>query len=308
MSIGRRIDTLRNYTAELRAPFLTASVLPVLVGSGLAATRGGSGVRDVVLMTLGAALIHSGANVANDYFDAVSGCDAANRSFIRPFTGGSRIVQSGRLTLAEVAMFSGALFAAGGCIGILFAFVSGLWVLGAGAVALFLGYAYTAPPFRLAGRGLGEFTVAVAFGILPVTASFRMLAGRFDADALVLSLPVSLLIAAVIIANEFPDRDADAACGKRTLVVRSERPAAWIHAVCLISWPLPICALARQGKVPAEILFSLLLYPFGLASAAILVLGRRRAGFRTVSSLTLLTHTGAAGIMALCLWLKRGTP
>lgn len=73
----------------IRAPFLTASIVPVLLGASLAFFHSGTWHWSLFLWTLAAmALIHAGANVANDYFDHLSGNDEANVDFVRPFTGG----------------------------------------------------------------------------------------------------------------------------------------------------------------------------------------------------------------------------
>jgi 1,4-dihydroxy-2-naphthoate polyprenyltransferase len=292
-----------DYLAELRAPFLTASVLPVLVGAGFAASRGQGRLSDVALMVAGAALIHSGANVANDYYDARSGCDEGNTAYIRPFTGGSRLIQSGRLTPGQVAGLSASLFAAGSLAGFCLAMRHGLWVLAAGGLAAVLGWAYSAPPLRLAGRGLGELTVALAFGLLPVVASDSVMSDGFDVRSVWLSLPVALLIAGVLLANEVPDMLADGIAGKRTLVVRLGPWAAWLHAGCMGLWPVPLAWLVWRGAVPPAALTAFLFFPLGVAASVLLVRGGMTRNLKAVCGLTLATHAGCLVSLAAVLLL-----
>ncbi|MFC2076825.1 prenyltransferase, partial [candidate division KSB1 bacterium] len=70
------------FLAELRAPFFTASLLPVLLGSVIAWSRGTPFDWGLfALAMIGGVLLHAGTNVGNDYFDHVSGNDAGNRDF-----------------------------------------------------------------------------------------------------------------------------------------------------------------------------------------------------------------------------------
>jgi 1,4-dihydroxy-2-naphthoate octaprenyltransferase len=85
-----------------------------------------------------------------------------------------------------------------------------------GALAFF----YHAPPLALSYRGLGELAVGLAYGPLIAGGAYVVQRGTFVSDHLLLSLPLGLLIAAFLWINEFPDRRADEASSKRTLVVR----------------------------------------------------------------------------------------
>ncbi|MBN1556614.1 MAG: hypothetical protein JW951_00550, partial [Lentisphaerae bacterium] len=87
----------------MRAEFLPASGIAVLVGTALARYETGAADWGAAGLLLAAVLlIHAGGNTANDYFDHRSGNDAANTRFVRPFTGGSRMIQRGLLAPREV--------------------------------------------------------------------------------------------------------------------------------------------------------------------------------------------------------------
>jgi 1,4-dihydroxy-2-naphthoate polyprenyltransferase len=203
----------------VRAPFLTATLVPVLVGAALAWQAGPLDWGLLALTLLGVALLHTGTNALNDYFDAKSGADAANAT-PTPFSGGSRVIQRGLLPVKTVGWLGFTLTALGCVVGLALVALAGLPVLWIGLAGVAIGVAYTAPPFRLAHRGLGELAVAVAFGPLVVLGAFFVQTGAFTAAAAWAGVPVGLLIAAVLWINEFPDVTGDAAVGKRTLVVR----------------------------------------------------------------------------------------
>jgi hypothetical protein len=104
-------------------------------------------------------------NIKNDLDDQLTGADDRNRTAVLGFTGGSRVLQRGLATRAEllVAMLGFGLVSS--AIGVYFALAGRPWVLLFGIAGLAVGFVYTAPPFRLANRGLGELAVALAFGV-----------------------------------------------------------------------------------------------------------------------------------------------
>ncbi len=87
-----------------------------------------------------------------------------NREFVRPFSGGSRLIQPGLLTPLEVLVGSLPFFALGSRIGLYPVWTRGLFIPALGAVALLSGVFYTGHPFNRAGRGVGEAVVGLNFG------------------------------------------------------------------------------------------------------------------------------------------------
>lgn len=268
---------------ELRLAFLTASVMPVLLATAIVRHEAGSIDWFLFALTLaGAVFLHLGTNVANDYFDHRSGNDPANTRFVRPFTGGSRLIQEGLISPGAVLATALCFFAAGLGIGVILAILRGPVVLLIGIVGLVSGYFYTAPPLRLAHRGFGELTVGVNFGLLIVMGTYYVQTGRFSAGSIVASLPLACLIAAVIIINEFQDSEADGAVGKRTLVVRlgTGRAVLLFGAVTLFSY-IPIIAGAATRLLPPAALIGLATIP--LAVRAIHVAARHHGASRELA-------------------------
>src|SRR5256712_898163 len=210
----------------LRAPFLIASIIPVLVGA-LAAwqIRTAFNLPFFLLCFLGAVFIHLGANMANDAWDFRSGNDA-NVHHLNPFAGGSRVLIRGvlnpRTHLAVALTFLGL----GSLIRILLVTQVGWPLLWIGIFGVAVAYSYVGPALRLAHRGLGEIAVSLEFGPVTVLGTYFVLAKTFDPAAIVLSISLGLLVAGILWINEVPDIPADSAVGKPTLVVRLGVPRA----------------------------------------------------------------------------------
>jgi len=209
---------------ELRAPFFTASIVPVILGASVAWYHTGQFHWGLFFLTFaGGVLLHAGTNVANDFFDHKSGDDRLNVEYVRPFTGGSRMIQKGLLTPREVLWESIFAYLGAAAIGIVLFAHRGYPILILGCIGLFCGYFYTGTPFVLAARGVGEVVIGVNFGILMTIGSYYVQTGRFSLEPALTSVPVAVLILLVIFINEFQDMKADALVGKRTLVVRLNR-------------------------------------------------------------------------------------
>lgn len=206
-----------------RFPFLVATATPVLIANMLALYAGRFDPTLFLLTLVGASLIHLGLNMSNDYFDTKLGADNINRT-PTPFSGGSRVLQYGLLTPSAVAGLFTLFYIAGGLIGIYLAVLRGpipiLSILAAGVLISIL---YTAPPVKLAYRGLGEIAVAVGFGPVIVLGSYYVQTQELTLSALLASIPIGIFIALILYINQIPDAPYDLAAGKRTLVTRLSR-------------------------------------------------------------------------------------
>jgi len=278
---------------ELRLEFLTASVIPVLLAAAIARYEKALFDPYLFVMTLlGAVCLHLGTNVANDYFDHISGNDRANINYVRPFTGGSRLIQDGLIKPKEVLTTSILFFAAAAVIAAFLTAARGPAVIVFGLAGLFSGYFYCAPPLYLAYRGFGEFVVGLNFGILIVLGTYYVQTGTIAVGPLIAAMPLALLITSVIVINEFQDSEADAQVGKRTLVVRlGTRRAVVMFALITLSSYIPLLAGAASGLLPRPALLGLFTLP--LAVRAIMTAKRHHASSRELSpanASTILCH------------------
>jgi len=193
-----------------RAPFLTVSVMPVLIGATLPFWLRPDGwtfsVARLIEMVVAVVLLHMGANLGNGYYDHVSGADPANPN-PGVLSGGSGLITSGALPAAFFRKSSLVCLGLGAALGLHLNFIApGNLVLVVGIIGVALAHFYTAPPVKLAYRGLGEIAV-IAF-------------------ATVLILWVNQLV------DYVPDRDT----GKRNLVVVMGPKAAGRGAVLALAF------------------------------------------------------------------------
>lgn len=264
------------YFAATRPAFLSVTFVGVLLGLASAHHAGIALDPVAATATMFFALVaHAGANVINDYHDAVSGCDGANTRRVFPFTGGSRMIQNGVLTASATRRFGYRLLAAVVPAGLWLTTQSAPGLIGIGLAGLVVGWSYSAPPLKLQSRGLGEFAVTAGW-LLVVVGSDFVQRRAFGFDAVAAGLGFALLVANVLYINQFPDVDADRGAGKRTLVVRLGVDAArWgyglIAALCY-AW---ITAMVLASALPAAALASLL--PAAASMSAMRVLKRHRA-------------------------------
>jgi 1,4-dihydroxy-2-naphthoate octaprenyltransferase len=215
---------IKSVMASLRAPFFTGVIVPIALGSILAWYHTGHFFWGYFALTMiGGIALHGGANTMNDYFDHLSGNDPVNREYVRPFSGGSRLIQNRQLTHRQMLYISLSCYAIGIVIGLVLTGFRGFPISVIGVIGVASGILYVAPKVNLASRGIGELTVALNFGVLCVLGSYYVQAQRFSWEAVLASIPVALLITAILWINEFPDYQADKAIGKTHWVVRLGR-------------------------------------------------------------------------------------
>lgn len=254
------------WVIKLRAPFFTADLVPVLVGTALAWARTGAFNLWYFLLTLfGAVFINAGTNMTNDYFDHTWGSDEVNTEFANPFTGGSRLIQMGLVKPKEMLWQGIGFFITASLIGLFLALTRSLSVLWLGVIGVLCGYFYTAPPLRLTRTGFGELLVGLCLGPLTVLGATVVQTRRLSWEPVFASLPVGLLVALILWINEFQDAPADAAVGKNHLVVRlGRRRAATVYGILLAMVYLSLAVGVLFGGVTPFALLGLLTAPLAL--------------------------------------------
>ena len=264
-------DRLKLWIAETRAPFFTATIVPILLGSVIAWARGEPFHWGLFFLTLlGGLLLHAGANMINDYMDHLRGTDAVNVEFVRPFTGGSRMIQEGLLTPRQILTASLLCLASGSVVGLYLTSVRGWAILLIGAIGLFSAVFYVTPGFSLSAIGVGELFIGLNFGVLMTLGAYTVQTGRFSWEPVLASLPVALLIAAVLYINEFQDAAADGAVGRRHLVVRlGKRLAAQGYAALMLAVYLSLLLGVLLDGVTPWALLGLLTIPLAFKAVRV---------------------------------------
>jgi 1,4-dihydroxy-2-naphthoate polyprenyltransferase len=254
-----------------RPKFLTASASPVLVGSALGFAVAGTFNWPLFLLALFAIMaLHSGANIANDFFDHLSGNDWGNKN-VTPFSGGRQFIQQNILSPKATLAASIFCLALGVSLGLVILYLTRSWfILILGLAGLLGGFFYTAPPVKLGYRGIGETVIAFLFGILPVYGSYYLQTGLIDITPLPAACIVGILIFLIIFINEFPDLPADAAVNKKTLVVLLGIPVGvQIYRIAVISAFVVMVAGIFVGRVMTWPLLLYFLFGLPVSVAAI---------------------------------------
>lgn len=291
-----------------RAPFLTATLVPVLVGAAWVAAR--QLVKPFpwglfALVMLGALALHISANTFNDYFDWKSGTDQANNDYFLPYSGGSRSIELGLISergLLRVAW--GALIVAA-LAGLPFLVLRGPALLAFGAAGAFSAYFYTAPPLRLAARrGLGELLVGLNFGPLMVAGTVFALSGSLNWIDFSIGLPIGLLTTAILYINQFPDVTADALTGKRNLVVvLGKSRARWGYLLLMLAAFGSVAFGVMSGFLPMTALLMLAGLPLAGYATWILFRYYSERSLIKSNSMTILLHLVAGLLLTVGLLL-----
>ncbi len=265
------------YFLATRPPFLTVTLFSCLIGLATAYASGLALDPVTFAITIVFALVaHAGANVLNDYCDALNGTDAANSERIFPFTGGSRFIQNGVLSMRETLVFGTGLMAV--------VFLAGLWLTSVsapglhrlGVTGLGIGWAYSAPPLRFNSRGLGEACIWSAFALIAIGADFVQRCG-FSAFPVIAVAGYALLVTNILYINQFRDRKADESVGKRHWVVRlgAER-GRWGYPVIAAAACLWVALTAALGMLPWPVLIALAPAALSARAAKILLASATR--------------------------------
>lgn len=197
----------------MRPRTLPASASPVLVGTAAAAADQSMRLFPAVAALIGAILLQIGVNLANDYFDYINGVDTAER------VGPVRVTQSGLIPPAEVLKGMVLTFILAMIAGVYLVFVAGWIVVIIGSVSILAALLYSGGPYPLASHGLGDPFVFVFFGPVAVCGTYYVQSLGLSLPCVLLSIPIGLLIASILVVNNLRDIPTDLKVGKRTLAV-----------------------------------------------------------------------------------------
>lgn len=238
-------------------PFsFTASVTPVTLGAVVAAYDGAWNWWYFLVTVVGAVSIHAGTNLINDYYDWKKGTDTEES------LGPNRPLKEGILTPHQVFWGGVFFFLFGSSIGLYLVATRGLFILWLGIFSVLAGWFYTAGPFAFAYTGLGEVVVFLFMGPVIVLGSYFVLAQETPLHVILLSIPIGLLVAAILHANNMRDLEGDLEKGKRTLANIFGRDASKYEYLVLVggSYVL-LLVLVAFGQAPWLALLPLVTLP-----------------------------------------------
>ncbi|MCP9610996.1 1,4-dihydroxy-2-naphthoate polyprenyltransferase [Coprobacter tertius] len=212
---------IKKWILAARPRTLPASACPVFAGTAYAWACGGFKCIPFLLCLVFALLAQIASNFANDYYDYKKGSDGEKR------VGPRRAVASG--DISPQAMLTVTVLTLGtACItGLFLLLYGGWWLIGAGILIAIGALAYSAGPYPLSYKGLGDVAVFVFFGLVAVNLTYYVQVLHFDVSPLLGSIAIGLLSVNILMVNNYRDVEEDQRSGKRTIVVRFGRKFAY---------------------------------------------------------------------------------
>lgn len=261
----------RHWIEAARPKTLPAAIIPVMVGTALAAAHRSADLGKATICLLFALLVQIGTNFANDYFDFVKGADTAGR------VGPRRAVAAGLIAPRTMLLATGLVLGVAFAVGLLLVREGGWLLLPIGVGSILCALAYTGGPFPLGYRGLGDVFVFLFFGLVAVDTTFYVQTGGLAPDATACAVAIGLLAANILVVNNYRDAETDALAGKKTLVVRFGRKfALWQYALShVVALLCPLALLLQGYRWP--VLLALALAPWAVWLTRRLALSREPA-------------------------------
>ena len=241
-----RPRSLAAWVLAMRPATLTAALVPVAVGTGVALAVDGFRLDTALVALAGAMLLQIGTNFANDVFDYEKGADNEDR------LGPTRAVQAGLLPPSHVRAGMAVAFGLATLAGVYLTAVAGWAVVVIGVASVLSGIAYTGGPYPLGYHGLGDLFVMIFFGFVAVCGTVFVQAGHVPALAWWASVPPGAIATAILVVNNVRDRHTDREAGKRTLAVALGKRGGQIEYVALLAsaYLVPVILAATRAATP----------------------------------------------------------
>ena len=274
----------------LRPTYLPLSLAPVVVGSTLAWTQtipqkppfGHFHILHFLALLVAVVLIQFGAQLVNDYYDYLRGIDTSNA------LGPGGLIQQAVIRPVSVLTAGLFLLAIGGLLTLVVALNGGWPVIVFGLVGLLCAFFYSATSRSLSSLVLGELVAFCVFGPLLTLSAYAIQTGSLERAVILYSLPLGLLAAAVIHANNLRDMESDAQAGKRTLATfLSLRMSRVLYLLLLLAAYGIIVALAVPHGAPHLLLITLWTLPIAVVAVTGVFRTDNPVGFHVVMRQTL---------------------
>jgi 1,4-dihydroxy-2-naphthoate polyprenyltransferase len=238
--------TARNWLAGARPRTLPAAIVPVVVGSGVAAGYERFSLWKALLALVVALALQVGVNYSNDYSDGVRGTDEQR-------VGPVRLVAAGLAPPRQVLAAAIAAFAVACVAGLVLSVATSWWLILVGVAAVAAAWTYTGGRRPYGYRGLGEVAVFAFFGLAAVVGTAYVQVDRLTWLEFAAAVPVGLLACALLVINNLRDIPSDEVAGKRTLaVIMGDTRTRVLYAVCAL---IPfVVALAISPARPLALL------------------------------------------------------
>ena len=257
---------------------LPAAIVPVLVGSGLAAGEGVFRWDAFGWSLIGALAIQIAANFANDASDAKRGADTEDR------LGPPRMVALGVISSRQMWIATWSTVGVAAVAAVALTVIAGPLILLIGVTSVVAMLGYVGGPVPYGYRGLGEVFVFVFFGLVATVGSRYVHDMSAPVSAWLLAIPVGMLVTAILVVNNYRDIDTDRAAGKRTLAVMLGRARTRTLFAVLVYGAFPlIVGFSLAGWTPQATVFAGVLA--GYASVPVRIVYAKTEGFALIRAL-----------------------
>jgi 1,4-dihydroxy-2-naphthoate octaprenyltransferase len=280
-------------------PFtLTATLSPLLVGTAVAVYEGVFRPANFVLALLAGLFLQIGTNYFNEYFDYRYGLDSPES------LGASTVIFRGEMTAGQVFGGGIACFALALLLGLILIALVGPAIIFFGLAGMAIAYFYSARPFTLARRGLGDVMVYLAMGLLMTWGAYYVQIPRWSWSAFFASVPVGLLVTAILNMNNVRDYQDDRRVHKLTLPVRfGQTFGTWYHACLLIGSYLAVSLFVVLRWLPIYTLLVWITFPLAFLNVRAVLTALDRRAFIIGIKRTSLLHLQFGVVLALGLLL-----
>ena len=213
-----KTNSLKAWFLAARPKTLTGAAVPVMIGVSLAwvdAKQYGDDTFQwlaAVLCFLFSFVMQIDANFINDFFDFANGTDD-----IETRLGPRRACAQGWVTLDAMKRAIAITTCLACIIGLPLVWFGGLEMILIGLICVVFCFLYTT---HFSYMGLGDLLVLVFFGIVPVCISYYLHLHTVTWQVFLASIACGMVIDALLIVNNFRDRDQDRDAGKNTIIVR----------------------------------------------------------------------------------------
>jgi 1,4-dihydroxy-2-naphthoate octaprenyltransferase len=281
-----------------------ASVIPAFLGGLVPVIHDNVGLHLVhyLLAALAAACVHAASNLLNDFFDFRKGVDCLDT------TGASRgVIVSGRMTPRQVLAESIVLWLISAALAVYFLLTVGTVLVPLILLGLLLGAGYTAAPTELKYRALGDLTVFLAFGVGITVGSYVIQTGKMSWTPVAYSLPMALLIWAILHANNLRDLESDRQAQITTLaMLLGPSRSRMLYVLLLVLAYGSLIVSVATGKIVTTGLLALVSIPLALSAVRQVLSARRTTTDRAPNGLTTLDMRTAQLQMAFGLLMILG--
>ena len=254
-----------------RAQFIPLVILPALLGAAFSfSIYHRANLLYFALTCVGVVLLHLGANAIDDSYDYQNGVDSIANAMFPPDFGGWKPLPRGLISLRGAKLISYTLLLGSLALATLFWYLVGIWAFVLGLLGVMLAVVYTAPPLKLDYRGLalGEASIFLAFGPIPVLGSFYVQSGALTLSALLVSVPVGLMTVTILLDHDLIFLEVYRSARKQSLTAVLGRRRGLLFSLALTVVSYASVVLLVAGRV-------LPIWSLAAPIASLLVLARK---------------------------------